>query len=263
MIPQWVRLRGFPAKFWQWEEFEKIFSDFGATVLELDVATRIKRDRQVARLRLGMCDPMILPSTHWVMHRDSGGYLSRFDLIFELEHPKNAGPRAWAKKQQSNDPVPAKPASKGIIISEKSGPSQNRKTKSTGTTSAPETKGKGKLLAPSDDPLSDSDKDSPLAYGIIDGGAPKHQGGPFSDFFPAWIPAAYGPGSGRNPSSYAPYYGEDQGPFEEIEIHEQAIPVTNPDPALPSNEGAPPSAPAHLATLSPSSLCALSFLGPC
>ena len=28
---------------------------------------------------------------------------------------------------------------------------------------------------------------------------------------------SYGAGSGRNPSSYAPYYGEDTGPLEEIE----------------------------------------------
>lgn len=98
MIPQWVKVRGFLAKFWNWDEFEKIFTDFGVTVLELDPTTRMKHDRQVARLRLGMCDPMLLPATHWVMHRDAGGYLSRFDLIFELEQPKNAGPGAWAKK---------------------------------------------------------------------------------------------------------------------------------------------------------------------
>lgn len=47
-----------------------------------------------ARVRLGMCDPMLLPSMHWVMHRDAGGYLSKHDLIFELEHPRNSGPGA-------------------------------------------------------------------------------------------------------------------------------------------------------------------------
>lgn len=85
----------------------------------MDSATRIKRDRQVARLRLGMCDPMLLPSTHWVMHLDFGGYLSRFDLIFELEHPKNTEPGAWAKKAQPTDPIKAKLAAKGVVISEK------------------------------------------------------------------------------------------------------------------------------------------------
>lgn len=39
LILQWVRIRDWPVQFWQWEEFEKIFPDFGATVLELDPAT--------------------------------------------------------------------------------------------------------------------------------------------------------------------------------------------------------------------------------
>lgn len=82
MIPCWVRIRGFPHKFWEWEDFEGIFSDFGATVLELDPGTQFKYERRFARVRLGMCDPMLLPATHWLMHRDPGDYLSRFDLIF-------------------------------------------------------------------------------------------------------------------------------------------------------------------------------------
>lgn len=216
MIPQWVKVRGFPAKVWQWEEFEHIFSDFGATVLELDPSTQLKRDRQVARLRLGMCDPMLLPSTHWVMHRNSGGYLSRFDLIFELEHPRNAGPSPWAKKPQSNDPVPKKPPpAKGISITEKSSP-QSQSQVSRKTAPAPDNKGKGKA-APAESEAN-SDSDVLLNYGIIDGIT--FEGGPSHKFSPAWIPAEYGPGSGRNPSSYAPYFGKDKGHFEEIEVQE-------------------------------------------
>lgn len=91
MIPCWVRIRGFPHKFWEWEEFESVFSDFGATVLEMDPGTKFKYERRFARVRLGMCDLMLLPQTHWLMHRDPGAYLSRFDLIFEIEQEQQSG----------------------------------------------------------------------------------------------------------------------------------------------------------------------------
>lgn len=207
---------------------KKIFSDFGATVLELDHATRIKRDRQVARLRLGMCDPLLLPSTHWVMHRDFRGYLSCFDLIFELEPAKNAGFGAWAKKGQTNDPVQSKPGAKGVVISEKSGSSQStRKVASTTGT------GKGKAVAPVDEEgYSDGSEDDHVHFGLLDGIAPLLPGNPSHTFFPTWIPDSYGPGSGRNPSSYAPYCGEELGPFEEIEVEPPPAPKLPTDPAF-------------------------------
>lgn len=251
MIPQWVRVRGFPAKFWQWEKFEKIFSDFGATVLEMDHATRIKRDRQVARLRLGMCDPLLLPSTHWVMHRDSGGYLSRFDLIFELEPAKNAGSGAWSKKGQTNDPVQGKPGApaqakngtKGVIISEKSGSSQNTVRKNA---PASGTDNKGKAIDPMAADAASDESDAEPGPDLTNGRAPSGPGGPSRGFWPPWIPSSYGPGSGRNPSSYAPYFGEECGPYEEIE----AEPTPHkPSLATSSSYEQPP--PAPMPTTSP------------
>lgn len=145
MIPQWVRIRGFPIKFWQWDEFEKVFSEFGATVLELDPATCFRCDRQVARVRLGMCDPLLLPPIHWVMHRNSGGYMSRFDLIFELEHPRNSGPLAWVKRSQPNDPISGAPSNKGVTISELGVKISEKKT-TTPKNPSGSCKGKGKNL---------------------------------------------------------------------------------------------------------------------
>ncbi|KAF3320013.1 hypothetical protein FCM35_KLT22412 [Carex littledalei] len=153
MIPCWVRIRGFPHKFWEWEEFEGVFSDFGATVLELDPGTQFKYERRFARVRLGMCDPMLLPSTHWLMHRDPGGYLSRFDLIFELEHERNSGPGAWVRKTVTTDPpndAPGKP--KGVAIVDRTISTAKPPKKS-----APPGKGKGVAAHDSDESDADSE----------------------------------------------------------------------------------------------------------
>lgn len=59
-----------------------------------------------------------------------------------------------------------------------------------------------------------------MAYGVIEGIAPLGDGEPSNKFFLSWMTVEYGPGLGRNSSSYAPYFREDVGPFEEIEVHE-------------------------------------------
>lgn len=157
MIPCWVRIRGFPSKFWQWEAFETIFSDFGATVLELDPGTFFRSKRRFARVRLGVCDLMLLPATHWVLHRDPGGYLSPFDLIIELEQELTNGTGAQSRKTVTADPhkAPPKPATtdppkaprkaKGVSINEPL--SRNPAPAPTAVTG----KGKGKTVSENDD----------------------------------------------------------------------------------------------------------------
>lgn len=109
------------------------------------------------------------------------------------------------------------------MIKEKSGssvlPTSNNKH-ATGTTSS----GKGKSVAQVDDAVpSDADDDPPLTYGVIDRRTQIEAGEPSHKFFPSWIPVEYGPRSGRNPSSYAPYHGEEVGPFQEIVIEEPPL----------------------------------------
>ncbi|KAF3324139.1 hypothetical protein FCM35_KLT11606 [Carex littledalei] len=148
MIPCWVRIRGFSCKFWQWEDFEMVFSDFGATVLELDPGTFFKSERRFARLKLGVCDPMLLLATHWVLHRDPGGYLSRFDLIIELEHERNSGPSSWVRKTATVNP-PKKPLNKpkGVKIDDSTAPAAPKRT----TSNAPAGKGKGVVAQDNDE----------------------------------------------------------------------------------------------------------------
>lgn len=157
MIPSWIRIRGFPMKFWKWEEFEGIFADFGATVLELDPATRFKRDWRFARVRVGLCDPLLLPAVHWVMHRDAHGFLACFDLIFELEHQHDTGAGPW-KSKKPVDLMKRKLSgdNTGISIADQAPP---RPAPALGNGQQQVT-GKGKDPAPTDETLTLSDSDA-------------------------------------------------------------------------------------------------------
>lgn len=85
MIPIWIKVRGFPMMLWQTHEFEKLVEDFGAILLDQDPATENYRDWRAARLKIGICDPKLLPESHWIMFKDASGHVSRYDILFEIE----------------------------------------------------------------------------------------------------------------------------------------------------------------------------------
>lgn len=253
MIPSWIRTRGFPMKFWKWEEFEGIFADFGAMVLELDPATRFKRDWSFARVRVGLCDPLLISAVHWVMHRDAHGFLSRFDLIFELDHQTDTGSGPWVSKKPPRDPPKRKPpgGNNGISISDNTTHRTNSQPPLASGQGSQIDTGKGKALAPpeeTDNQFSDSDGEDdlpplPPSSGVALG--PRHSSSqnleigssfgllaPTPTFHPSYPSYLRSFPAARCPSSYAPWQ-----PGEEIVQAEMEINEHTPQPA--SGSGIP------------------------
>ncbi|KAF3322401.1 Gag polyprotein [Carex littledalei] len=99
------------------QQFRCSFFLDDAPVPELDPGTFFKSERHFAQIKLGVCDLMLLPPMHWVLHHDPGGYLFRFDLIIKIEHERNLGPRSWVCKTATTDPNKAKSSkAKGVTI---------------------------------------------------------------------------------------------------------------------------------------------------
>lgn len=86
MISIWIRVRGFPMMLWQTSEFECLIEDFGAILLDQDHATVNYLEWRYARLKIGICDPKLIPDSHWIMYRDASGHVSRYDILFDIEH---------------------------------------------------------------------------------------------------------------------------------------------------------------------------------
>lgn len=91
----WVRLHGFPYDMWTWEEFSRVFSPYGAVVLELDPGTRFRYDYRFSRVRIGIGDPSALPTQHNITHRDPHGFVTTSDIDFEVETPETESVNAW------------------------------------------------------------------------------------------------------------------------------------------------------------------------
>lgn len=70
-------------------------SPFGAVVLELDPGTRARYDYRFARFRLGIGDASALPSQHNLTHRAPNGFVSTYDLDFEVETASTEPVNAW------------------------------------------------------------------------------------------------------------------------------------------------------------------------
>lgn len=62
----WVRIHGFPYDLWQWKEFNRLFSPYGAVVLEINSGTHARYDYRFARVRIGIGNP---PPVHSLTHR--------------------------------------------------------------------------------------------------------------------------------------------------------------------------------------------------
>lgn len=73
---------------WKTGEFEKLIEDFGAILLDQDPTTVNYWDWHFARLKIGICDPKLLPESHWIMYKDASGHVSRYDMLFEIEHDR-------------------------------------------------------------------------------------------------------------------------------------------------------------------------------
>lgn len=91
----WVRLYGFPMDKWLWGEFNGIFLPFGAIVLEVDPGTLSRFDYRFARVRIGIENLSVLPREHSITHRDATGFVSTYDLDFEIEMEESESVHAW------------------------------------------------------------------------------------------------------------------------------------------------------------------------
>lgn len=91
----WVRVFGFPMDKWVWGEFNGIFMPFGAIVLELDPGTLSRYDYRFARIRIGIGNINVLPRHHSLTHRNASGFVSSYDLEFEIETDTSEPVNAW------------------------------------------------------------------------------------------------------------------------------------------------------------------------
>lgn len=100
-----------------------MLNPLGAVLLEMTPGPGKRCDNRFLRARIGICDRDLLPQKHWMLHRDPTGYVSTFDVFFEIEtekHPgqngKGSGPdngRGPRPGKQGPKPPPgAKPSSK-------------------------------------------------------------------------------------------------------------------------------------------------------
>lgn len=147
MIPYWIRITGFPMKFWQWEELKRCLLNLVPRSWSsiLGPGTKPIGDLLGSGLgsatlcsshqRTGSCTAIQVDISH-----DSISSL-RLNTIM-----KQARPGAWIKKPTGNDPVKSSSGtSKGVAISERSTTTE----KPQKTSSAPAGKGKG--LAPQEE----------------------------------------------------------------------------------------------------------------
>lgn len=162
LISIWVKVRGFPNQLWKWANFEQLFHPYGTVLLDLATPTSELGDWRMARVRLGVCDPTLLPPSRWIMFTDANGFTGRHEVTFEID--KEAGPgHKWLSTKKpgadkdkrgpsGNPPPPPRPKERGIELRERS--NAPKKT-------AP-CEGKGKQVAVSvHDEDSDSDQDLP------------------------------------------------------------------------------------------------------
>lgn len=91
----WVRVYGFPMDKWVWGEFNGIFLPFGAIVLEIDPGTLSRYDYRFARIRIGIGNLPVLPRYHSLTHRDATGFVSNYELEFEVENDQTEPVNAW------------------------------------------------------------------------------------------------------------------------------------------------------------------------
>lgn len=93
-----------------------MIEDFGAILLDQDPATVNYWDWCFARLKIGICD-----ESHWIMYKDASGHVSRYDILFEIEHdrvgsyfnpsrPRSEG-GTWTQKSGSGTRLPSGPRS--------------------------------------------------------------------------------------------------------------------------------------------------------
>lgn len=95
MTSVWVRLHGFPYDLWSWDEFSRIFSPYGAVVLELDAGTRFRYDYRFARVRIGIGDASALPAQHNLTHRSPTSFVSTSNIDFEVETAETESIHVW------------------------------------------------------------------------------------------------------------------------------------------------------------------------
>lgn len=124
LLSVWCKIRGLPQTIWQWIDFEQLFQPYGAIVYEVALETEGLDEFRNARVRLGVCDPQLLPPSKWILYTDPTGYTSRYKITFELE--KDLGPNhKWLPAK--GGPPPPKGGGGG-----KSGSSKQGKSSKTG-----------------------------------------------------------------------------------------------------------------------------------
>lgn len=97
----WVKIHGYPHLLWQWQEVDRMLNPLGAVLLEMDPGAGQKCNWKFVRVRIGICERDLLPTKHWMMARDVAGYVSGFDLYFEVEGERaglSKGPKGGIKK---------------------------------------------------------------------------------------------------------------------------------------------------------------------
>lgn len=81
----WVKVHGYPHLLWQWGEVDRMLTPMGAVLLEMDPGAGQRCDWRFVRIRIGICKRELLPSVHWMLHRDVSGYVSSSELRFEVK----------------------------------------------------------------------------------------------------------------------------------------------------------------------------------
>lgn len=105
----WVKIYGYPHLLWQWHEIDRMLNPLGAILLEMDPGAGQKCNWKFVRVRIGICDRELLPVKHWMMARDATGYVSGFDLLFEIETEKPDSGIPLKKGRTSKPPSQPKP----------------------------------------------------------------------------------------------------------------------------------------------------------
>lgn len=68
-----------------------MLNPLGAILLEMDPGPGVRCDNRFLRARIGICARELLPSKHWMLYRDASGYVSSFEVHFEIESDKPGG----------------------------------------------------------------------------------------------------------------------------------------------------------------------------
>ena len=84
-----------PYDLWRWEEFNRLFSPYGAVVLEIDSRTHVRSDYRFARVQIGIGNLTALPKVHSLTHRAPNGFVSTADIEFEPETADTESVNAW------------------------------------------------------------------------------------------------------------------------------------------------------------------------